>query len=385
MEVLAQPPPPPAAAPAAPRRKLLLRLDDGSLIGDSTVLLNTPEGGAVLLEPQNAARVARAGQPELDRLERLLEEFRGRYPTAYKLPKSLVRNHNPYREEVRSRAAPPEGLGPQGGSGNGGGRGGGPLGAAAAAAARPPARRRPAQRRARARALPAARRSRAAVRRRRRRRCDPAARPPPAAPPSRPARPRPQGQRALKRQKSLPNGDPLLGSPPGALPPGGAYAPAAGAGGGAYGGPLPYGSGGGGDDWARRCAGVLHAIYSDLGPKEFCYNLPAKDIFYRSVRETFPGIAAAYEAAVRHPITFRDIEQRLAGNQYDGPQAFADVRARVRAPRARGWGGLHAGAARGRAARHRCGRAGRGRATGPHRPPHVPPPRPPPPGPAPAV
>jgi len=97
-----------AVAPAAPassagsKRKVLLRLDDGSLIGDSTVLLNTSEAGAVLLEPTNAARVARAGQAELERLDKLLGVFRNKYPNAYLMPKSTVRNHNPYREEVRS-------------------------------------------------------------------------------------------------------------------------------------------------------------------------------------------------------------------------------------------------------------------------------------------
>lgn len=89
-----------APQPGLPGRKLLLRLDDGSLIGDSSVLLNTPEGGAVLLEPSNAARVARAGQAELERLDRLLEVFRNKYPNTYSIPKSQVRNHNPYREEV---------------------------------------------------------------------------------------------------------------------------------------------------------------------------------------------------------------------------------------------------------------------------------------------
>lgn len=94
---------PSAAAPAVEgaKRKILLRLDDGSLIGDSTILLNTSEGGAVLLEPQNAARVARAGQRELERLDRLLTVFRNKYPTAYLIPKSQIRNRNPYREEVR--------------------------------------------------------------------------------------------------------------------------------------------------------------------------------------------------------------------------------------------------------------------------------------------
>jgi hypothetical protein len=87
----------------------LLRLDDGSLIGDSSILLNTEGGGAVLLEAQDAAKVARAGQPELERLDRLVNYFRNKYPHAYMIPKSQVRNHNPYREEVRSkkRVTPP--------------------------------------------------------------------------------------------------------------------------------------------------------------------------------------------------------------------------------------------------------------------------------------
>ena len=59
----------------------------------------------MLLEPQNAARVARAGQRELERLDKLLGVFRDKYPTAYLIPKSQIRNHNPYREEVRSVSA----------------------------------------------------------------------------------------------------------------------------------------------------------------------------------------------------------------------------------------------------------------------------------------
>lgn len=221
-----------AVAPAAPassagsKRKVLLRLDDGSLIGDSTVLLNTSEAGAVLLEPTNAARVARAGQAELERLDKLLGVFRNKYPNAYLMPKSTVRNHNPYREE---------------------------------------------------------------------------------------------GQRALKRQKSLPNGDAsFLHSPPAGGAPGGYGAAAAPAAGTPYGGPASDG------DWVRKCWGVLNAIYNDIGPKEFCYNLPAKEVFYKTVSETFPGIAPQYYSVVRSPITFRDIEGRLHGNQYDGAQAFAD-------------------------------------------------------------
>ena len=94
-----------APAPQQPpgeqgKRKVLLRLDDGSLIGDRSILLNTAEGGAVLLEPSNAARVARAGQAELERLDRLLDVFRDKYPNAYSIPKSTIRNHTPYREEV---------------------------------------------------------------------------------------------------------------------------------------------------------------------------------------------------------------------------------------------------------------------------------------------
>lgn len=63
----------------------------------------------MLLEPSNAARVARAGQAELDRLDKLLSVFRNKYPNAYLIPKSQIRNHNPYREEVRSPGcrAPP--------------------------------------------------------------------------------------------------------------------------------------------------------------------------------------------------------------------------------------------------------------------------------------
>ncbi|KAI8477214.1 MAG: hypothetical protein J3K34DRAFT_515886 [Monoraphidium minutum] len=202
-----------------------------TLIGDSTILLNTTEGGAVLLEPSNAARVARAGQAELERLDRLLGVFRNSYPNAYLIPKSQLRNHNPYREE---------------------------------------------------------------------------------------------GQRALKRQKSLPNGDPALGSPGGGggggmggLPGMGGAAPGMGGGGG-------YAVAVAGEDWVRKCWGVLNAIYADIGPKEYCYNLPAKEVFYKTVTETFPGIAQQYYSTVRNPITFRDIERRLQGGQLDGPQAFAD-------------------------------------------------------------
>lgn len=129
-----------------------------------------------------------------------------------------------------------------------------------------------------------------------------------------------QGQRALKRQKSLPNGDPAIGSPTGA----------------GAGGAAAYGGAGGEGDWVRKCWGVLNAIYADVGPKEYCYNLPAKDVFYKTVSETFPGVATQYYSIVRNPITFRDIEGRLHNNMYEGPQQFADVSA---SPCGKGLGG----------------------------------------------
>jgi hypothetical protein len=177
----------------------------------------------------------------------------------------------------------------------------------------------------------AAERRSAPARRRRRRRARTAAAfalvryppPPPLSPRApTPHRPSPrQGQRALKRQKSLPNGDPAFGSPTGGPPPGGYPGGSALA---AHGGHAAYTNAADGN-WEGKCWGVLNAIYSDIGPKEFCYNLPAKEVFFKTVSETFPGVAPQYYSIVRNPITFRDIEARLTKHEYESAQHFADV------------------------------------------------------------
>jgi hypothetical protein len=55
-------------------KRILIRLDNGSLIGDKATLLRE-EGaaGVVLLDPQEALACNRLGQPDIDRLKKLVE------------------------------------------------------------------------------------------------------------------------------------------------------------------------------------------------------------------------------------------------------------------------------------------------------------------------
>lgn len=52
--------------------RILLRLDDGSIIGDGSRLLGDPSAGVVRVPVERALEIGRAGEAELQRLERLL-------------------------------------------------------------------------------------------------------------------------------------------------------------------------------------------------------------------------------------------------------------------------------------------------------------------------
>ena len=90
---------------------------------------------------------------------------------------------------------------------------------------------------------------------------------------------------------------------------------AAGAGGAAYGNPA---------DFLDRCRDVLARVLSECGPREMCYHVLARDVFYKPVSETFPTIADDYYSKVDKPITFGEIERKLTRRQYEAPQFFAD-------------------------------------------------------------
>ncbi len=111
-----------------------------------------------------------------------------------------------------------------------------------------------------------------------------------------------QGQRALKRQRSSfgghTNGDLQFASPDGGPP-----------------------------DFHMRCREVLEKVYHEIGPKEDCYGVPAKDVFYKPVEETFPAAADLYYSKIARPMTLRAIEDRLIQRSYAVPQEFCDVSA----------------------------------------------------------
>ena len=84
------------------KRKLVLRLDDGSLIGPVETLLGTSHGppGAVLLDFEAACRTGRAGKTELDRLDRLIQDFQARVSGFHSIPRSELKQRNPYTQDV---------------------------------------------------------------------------------------------------------------------------------------------------------------------------------------------------------------------------------------------------------------------------------------------
>ena len=56
-------------------KRIIIRLDNGSLIGDKGTLLRQADAsGVVLLDPQRALECNRLGQPDIDRLRKLVEQ-----------------------------------------------------------------------------------------------------------------------------------------------------------------------------------------------------------------------------------------------------------------------------------------------------------------------
>eukprot|EP00877_Chromochloris_zofingiensis_P014930 jgi/Chrzof1/9691/Cz04g12100.t1 len=188
-------------------RKIVLRLDDGSLIGDSNSLLGNGASGVVLLDCERACSLGRVSQDDLERLDALVQAYQGKVPDLYSLPRASLKSSNPYAHE---------------------------------------------------------------------------------------------GQRALKRLKSLVNGDLNHVASPDSNP----AAPPS--------------------DWVHKCRDVLSKVYHDFGPKEEYYGVPAKNIFYLAVEQTFPAAADNYYKAIRHPVTLKEIEQRLGSGEYSSPQQFCE-------------------------------------------------------------
>lgn len=117
-------------------------------------------------------------------------------------------------------------------------------------------------------------------------------------------------QRAFKRQKSnvaqaAANGElPYVGSPEGAnnitqQPPGA--------------------------DFLTKCWEVFQRVVADIPPRESFYGVSAKEVWFKSVRETFPGVAEQYYRVIHQPRTLGDIQKRLKQGRYASPQDFAEV------------------------------------------------------------
>lgn len=86
------------------KRRLVLRLDDGSLIGPVESLLpgSGSHGGpsAVLLDFEAACRTGKAGKTELERLDRLIQDFQTRVSGIHSIPRSELKQRNPYTQDV---------------------------------------------------------------------------------------------------------------------------------------------------------------------------------------------------------------------------------------------------------------------------------------------
>jgi hypothetical protein len=315
----------PAAAADGSGRPIILRLDCGSLIGDAQAVRGataaTAAGGfssdVVVVDPLHACSLGRATTAQLQKLDGFIEAYKSRVPNLAALNRSALKSHNPYAQEVRQhhtccgccRRVLVVG------------------GVAKKTTGR--TKRRRLQRR------------RAAAARRRRALPNPSIFPgrvptplpplpsfpqnnnpknnpknntknnqnnPPKNPPSPPEK---QGQRALKRQKSLANGDDAGGAfhhHAGPVGYGGMHGGSHGHGAFGAGGP---GAGGPGADFLDRCRDVLARVLSECGPREMCYHVLARDVFYKPVSETFPTIADDYYAKVERPITFGEIERKI--------------------------------------------------------------------------
>jgi hypothetical protein len=79
-------------------------------------------------------------------------------------------------------------------------------------------------------------------------------------------------------------------------------------------------------DFVSKCWEVLNKVYGAIGPKETIFGLPLKDVFYKSVHESFPTVADEYYRIISNPITLKEIEDRLNSAAYSQPQQFAEVR-----------------------------------------------------------
>jgi hypothetical protein len=85
----------------AKRRRFLLRLDDGSLIAEGSVLFDNASGGAALLTYEEAYRLGKAGQKEVDRLRLLIDQYAARNiadPNSVRA--SALKPFNPYTQDV---------------------------------------------------------------------------------------------------------------------------------------------------------------------------------------------------------------------------------------------------------------------------------------------
>lgn len=192
--------------PPNKRRRILLRLDDGSLIGESAGFLGYATSGVALLDYEQACRLGRAGEKEVKRLTQLIKEYAQRHPADHNLKPSILKPYNPYTQD---------------------------------------------------------------------------------------------GLRALRRQKSLANGDANhVASPESnhAVP----------------------------SDFMSKCWDVLSKTYACIGPREVMYGLAAKDVFYKTVAESFPALSDQYYQIITNPITFKEMEDRLKSSSYSQPQQFAD-------------------------------------------------------------
>jgi hypothetical protein len=111
-----------------------------------------------------------------------------------------------------------------------------------------------------------------------------------------------QVQRAIKRQRSLANGEIAAFASPDHLQPAAT-----------------------GQDVLGKCMEVLNRVYATCNTMPPLFNWSVKDVFYRPVSETFPAIAADYYMRITQPMTFHTIEHRIHTGYYHNAQQFCDV------------------------------------------------------------
>lgn len=78
-------------------------------------------------------------------------------------------------------------------------------------------------------------------------------------------------------------------------------------------------------NFLAKCREVLHRVYGAVDSQGDIFGLPARRIFYFPVGETFPKIAEDYYSKVARPVTLRDIEHRINTESYSNALQFADV------------------------------------------------------------